>query len=66
MALTLAEIDEAIRNAIQGKTIRFGDREYTSQDIDQLLALRATVATTDPATQATHQSSRFAAVSKGV
>lgn len=67
MAWTAADldaIDAAIRQAAQGKTVTFADRSYTAQELDDLLALRAVIAAA--VNTLTHQSSRFAAFSKGV
>ena len=63
----LEAIDAAILQAIQGKSVTFADRSWTSQDLAALRELRAEIAQALTATTAGGAgSSRLAAVRKGV
>jgi hypothetical protein len=60
----LVEIDAAILDAIKGKTVTFGGRSWTSQDLPDLRALRAEMVQ-EIAAGAGNPTSRLAAFSKG-
>jgi hypothetical protein len=67
LAWTSADLeacDAAIRQAMTGQTVSFADRSWTSQDLDKLRALRASIAAEVNAS--TYPRARWAAVSKGV
>ncbi len=62
----LAALDAAILQAAQGKTVTFGDRSWTAQDLPALRELRADVAAVVARTAGTGASHRLAATRKGV
>jgi hypothetical protein len=63
-AADLAAGYDAIRQAMTGQTVTFADRSWTSQDLDKLRALVASIAAV--VNTSTYQRYRLAATSKGV
>lgn len=60
----LAACDAAILQAIKGKSVTFGGRSWTAQDLSELRALRAEIAQ-EIAQAAGRPTSRLAATRKG-